>query len=367
MSFRVKTLLCAVMTAGLAAGFFHHVRPSMGADFGRLHIFLFNLVAGGSSLLYFARGKNSPGPTVAAYFLVALAFSFFAFKGWHDLSVIACLGLFALVESVRIRRFTFFPFEFFRPEGDTALKFLHAALLCLSIGLLLCSLAILDHSRLHLFNSPKFGLETFFLGFSFPISLVSFYAIFRLVPKAEGPSETIAHNAAFWLLNLGVIIFFLFILAGSVWGQAFASFTLYFAVLLVFKILCQRGEKGQPRIILLSGLCFLLGAALTGIAYIIIEMAIGTGLSDRFLMRFHAFLALYGWNLSGIIALARKDDFPINIRSPRIVAHHWLVVAVLAPLGYGNPLAAMLAVAFFALFLGIVLFAANSGDQRSLK
>jgi len=355
------------MTAALAAGFFHHVRPSMGADFARLHIFLFNLVSGGSCLLFFAQGKKSPGPTVAAYFLVALAFSLFAFKGWHDLSALACLGLFVLVESVRIRRFSFFPFEFFRAGADTAEKFLHAALLCLSIGLLLCSLAILDHARLHLFNSPKFGLETFFLGFSFPVSLVSFYAIFRLVPRAEGRTETLAHNASFWLLNLGVIIFFLFILAGSVWGQALASFTLYFAVLLVMKILWQRGEKGQPRIILLSGLFFLLGAALTGIAYIIIEMAIGTGLPDKALMRLHAFLALYGWNLSGIIALARKDDFPIRIRMPRLAAHHWLVVALLAPLGWGYPAFAAAAVALYAMFLRTVLFAAGSGEERSVR
>ncbi len=365
MSDPFKATLCSVMAAALAFGFFHHVAPDRGDAFERLHIFLFNLVSGGTSILWFAQGRGRLTPRLGAFFILAALFAVSAFFDWYGLSAALCLGLFAIVESVRIGRFSFFPARFFDPRADSSEKFLEASLLCLSIGLLLCCLAILDTSRFHIVNSPKFSLYTFFLGFSFPVSLVSFSMIFKIVPPARTKGEMLAHNAAFWLLNLGVIIFFAFILAGSAAGETAASITLYFAVLLTWRILHGAGEPGQPRAILLSGLGFLLLTALTGIAFILFELAFGAPPPGRFLLRLHAFLALYGWNLSGLVVLLRLSDFPLALSPRRAIGLHWLVVAVAAPAGYESGPAAIFAVILYAAFLRTVLFAPRRARERT--
>ena len=79
-------------------------------------------------------------------------------------------------------------------------------------------------------------------------------------------------------------------------------------------------------------------------------------------MRLHAFTALYGWNLSGLIVIGRHDDFPLQLHSSKIIALHWLTVLMLCPLGYFLPPFAILAVLSYGLLLWILLFNRGTVD-----
>ena len=53
MSRQLKILLWIVMTVAMTCGFLHHLVDPNIMNFERLHIFLFNLCAGGTLLIYF--------------------------------------------------------------------------------------------------------------------------------------------------------------------------------------------------------------------------------------------------------------------------------------------------------------------------
>jgi len=57
MSSRAKILLGVVMTLSLLCGFLHEIWPNAPLSFKRLHIFGFNLLTGGSLILYHIVGK----------------------------------------------------------------------------------------------------------------------------------------------------------------------------------------------------------------------------------------------------------------------------------------------------------------------
>ncbi|MGD8731605.1 MAG: hypothetical protein PVH92_06990, partial [Anaerolineales bacterium] len=145
--------------------------PRQGTfQFQRLHIFFFNLVCGGTVLLYFTQDRQKLTWQVLVFLIGSLAFSIAAFLNLYLVASIFCIMLAFVVETVRVRIFSFFPVEFFDNSVPLSRKFHHAALLCLSLGLLICAGVMIDTQYVHLLNDPYLILDDFFLGFSFPIS-----------------------------------------------------------------------------------------------------------------------------------------------------------------------------------------------------
>jgi hypothetical protein len=70
----------------------------------------------------------------------------------------------------------------------------------------------------------------------------------------------------------------------------------------------------------------------------------------------HSFASLYGWNLSGLAVICRKDDFPIRLHSSYIIIVHWITAIILAPLGTYFRGFAVLALGGYAFILYMILF-----------
>lgn len=366
MSRRAKFILLVTMTTALACGFLHHLIPPAVLNFERLHIFLFNLCSGGSLLLYFTEDRRRVSGLTRLFFILSLTFAFSAFGQWYLPCLIIPLILGGIVEHIRIKHFgSLLPRTLWSKKESVSRKFHQAALLCLSLGLFLSSPVILNSVYGHWLTIDKLKLDTFFLGFSFPLSLISMSVIFSLMEAKSGKKTMIFKELAFWTINLGVIVFFLFILAKWFIPQVVIATTLFLAVVLVLHLYAREGRRLQQKAFLTSGILFLLVTSLTGILYIL--LAFSPYYSPQFslpLLRLHAFTALYGWNLSGLAVISRHGDFPIQLHSRRVVYLHWSTVLILCPLGFFFPLVALLAVASYAWLLSTLLF--NHGPVDSL-
>ena len=355
----------AAILLAMLCGFLDPVWPEAGLSFKRLHIFLFNLVCGGALVIYHTEGRRAFSGRGKAYVALALIYALSAAAGFYPLTLAISVPLCLLVESVRVRRFSFLPVDFFwrdRPAGD---KFLHASLLCLSLAVALASLVIANNEYLGLGHYRKLTLDVFFLGYSFPVSLLTFSLMFSFM-KAEGPGrQPLLHQAAFWVVNAGVIVFFAFIVLEMVALEIAAALTLFAAVCAIYYLFLKGAPALQQTTFLLSGMTFLLLTGLTGVFYLLhypypgLEPYLGP------LLALHAMLSLYGWNLSGLIIVIRRDDFPIRLSSAAALLVHWNLVLVLMPLGKLDPLLGLLAVAVCAVFLRLVLFSpGDPGPQR---
>lgn len=364
-----KATIWLLMTTALACGFLHHLVPSSVMNFERLHIFLFNLCSGGTLLVYFTENRRELSGRGALFLTLALAFAWSAFRGWYLAALIIPLFLAAVVESVRIRHFgRCLPAALFSAGETTARKFHQAALLCLSLGLTTSSLAILNSQYGHWLALEKLKLDTFFLGFSFPLSLISMSAIFSLMKDEVQCTVACLKELAFWLINLGVILFFVFILAGWAMPQVAIAVVLFLAVVLILFLYWQQGIRLQQKAFLTSGILFLLITSITGITYILVALSAAYDRESWLpLLRIHAFTALYGWNLSGLAVIGRHDDFPIQLHSQKVIMIHWLTVGILCPLGYFFPAAAVLAVLCYGGLLYLLLFSAGQIDQSMIR
>lgn len=375
MNPKFKILLIFIMTCALSFGYLNQFLPvELQRNFERLHIFLFNLCAGGGILLYFSEYKKITA-RVILFMILAACYAVLAFFEMYIPAVATGFILAALVESVRIKRFSWLPHSFFKTATPVAEKFHHAALICLSVGLAMSSLVIINNKFLHLVYMEKLTLDTFFLGFSFPLSLISMSVIFSLMHEnmtfnkdKNGPNVDrlimILKNACFWIINLGVIIFFLFILFEINLYQIMVTSVLFCGVSLVLGLYWNLGGNIQQKHFLTSGIMFLVGTAITGIMYIAFTFSPGyTHEKYIFLMRCHAFLALYGWNLSGLAVLIRREDFPIKLHSGKLVIFHWFTVALLCPLGLNNQFFAIAAVLCYCIILYFFMFSKGTRDE----
>lgn len=366
MSWQFKTLLLVMMTLALACGFLHHLVPPSVLNFERLHIFLFNLCSGGTLLIYFTEGETSLSWRGRLFLALALAFALCAFLQWYVLAMLIPLALAHLIEQVRIEHFgNRFPSDLFSKHESVPRKFHQAALLCLSLGLAFSSPVILNSAYLHWYAVEKLKLDTFFLGFSFPISLISMSVIFSLMKQEAQPLTALLKEAAFWIINLGVIIFFGFILANLFTSQVVIALILFATVALIFYLYWYEGMELQQKAFLSSGILFLLVTSITGIAYILLSFSsYYTPEHSVPLLRLHAFTALYGWNLSGLAVISRHGDFPLMLHSRPVILLHWLTVLVLCPLGYFVPSIAVLAVLAYGGLLIRLLFNQGAMDQQ---
>lgn len=346
------------MTVALACGFMHHLIPADVMNFERLHIFLFNLCSGGTLLIYFTEDRKTLSTRGRLFYLLSISFALFSFFEWYLPTLVIPLLLAGIVEKVRMDHFgSFLPHSLLSTTENVGRKFHQAALLCLSIGLTISSPVILNSVYGHWLYLEKLKLDTFFLGFSFPLSLISMSVIFSLMQKHEMQFTIQIKEALFWTINLGVIIFFVFILAKWFVPQVMIATTLFVAVALVLYLYYHQGIQLQQKWFLTSGILFLLVTSITGILYILIAFSASYDQEKAMpLLRLHAFTALYGWNLSGLAVISRHGDFPIRLHSEKIIILHWITVLLLCPLGYFFPSCAILAVIFYIWLLQTLLF-----------
>lgn len=369
MSRNFKTTILVLFSAALTCGFMHHLISPTELNFERLHIFLFNLCGGGTLLIYFTEDKKELSIHGKLFFCGALAFAFSTFIGWYIPALILPLLLAIITERVRVLHFgNCIPLEMFTREERVSRKFHQASFLSLSFALILSSPVILNAIYMHWWNLEKLTLDTFFLGFSFPISLISMSVIFSLMRKAKDSLHKTLKEISFWIINLGVIIFFLFILAKLFIPQVIIATTLLLGVGLVLYLYKFHGIPSQQKAFLTSGIFFLLITSVSGIIYILLEFSTGYDPQQALpLLRLHAFTALYGWNLSGLAVVARHDDFPLQLHSMKSISLQWITVLILCPLGYFFPWAALFAVICYSLLLYNLLFRNGKVDADLLK
>lgn len=353
------------MTTALTCGFLHHLVAPEVINFERLHIFLFNLCSGGTLLVYFTEDTRRVSLRALAFLLLSMTFAVCAFMGSYISAMIIPLLLAAIIESVRVDHFgSCIPKALFSSQERTSRKFHQASLLCLSLGLVTSSLAILNSQYGHWLTLNKLTLDTFFLGFSFPISLISMSVIFALMKNHTDKLTDLLKEMSFWVINLGVIVFFLFILANWFLPQVAIATTLFLAVSLVLYLYWHQGIKLQQKAFLTSGILFLVVTSITGILYILLAFSDSYNPKETLpLLRMHAFTALYGWNLSGLAVISRHGDFPIRLHSQKVILLHWLTVFILCPLGYFFPVLAILAVCCYGRLLHILLFNDGRVDE----
>ncbi len=362
MSAPLRLLLGLTMTLALLAGFLHSLWPEALVSFKRLHIFLFNLCSGGALILYFTEGKNTFSPKVRLFFFLTLLYAFAAAAGWYIPAMLLSIPVVLIVESVRIERFSFFPFDFFSPETSVSSKFNHASLLCLSCGLVIASLVILNNEYLRLVSYEKLTLEVFFLGYSFPISLITMSVMFSFMTNRQSLLVAILMELSFWLVNLGVIIFFVFIILGLFIPEITMAITLFLSVCMIFYLFLMTAPRIQQKAFLTSGMVFLMFTGFTGILYILRYFVPVFDRYHEIVLLLHAMVSLYGWNLSGLFIIIRWDDFPIQLNSGYAIVLHWIIVLVLVPLGrYFSPLAPFIILAYVAL-LGIVFMGRSTRE-----
>lgn len=366
MTIRLKILFSCLMIVALCFGFINVYFPVESYSFERLHIFLFNLCSGGTILLYYTRQQVKMSKTVRLFFLTSLIYAFSAFFKMYPITIVASLFLCIFVEIVRVKRFGFFPWDFFDLKKTVSHKFHHAALLCLSIGIFMATLVILNNEYFKLVTMNKLTLNTFFLGFSFPLSLITLSLVFGMLKPIETSPGKPVMEVCFWTITLGVIIFFVFILFERFVPQIFVTAALFTAVITVFFLYRTFAEKIQQKLFLSSGIGFLIFTAITGIAYIIQQMQDGYDpMKTKWLLHMHVFASLYGWNLCGLAVICRFDDFPIRLDSSTVIFIHWLTAVCLAPLGVFYGPFAVLAVLGYA-FITLTLFFSSNRKELSV-
>ncbi len=346
-------------------GFFHHWNQSQ-LNFDRLHVFLFNLCSGGAVILYYTEGASRVSRRVALYFFTAILYAFSAFFEYYSVTLVLSVPLFFLVESIRVKRFSLFPKDFFTSVPISE-KFLQASLCCLSSAIFIASLVILNNVYFKMIYLEKLTLEVFFLGYSFPVSLLTLAIIFRFIKIGDDAVLRLIGEILFWTINLGVIVFFGFILFKFAVLEIMIATVLIFAVVLLFGLFFYKGEGYQRKHVLLSGVLFLVFTAITGLLYLLKYQFFFFNRYHEFVLTFHSAVALYGWNLSGLFLAIRWKDFPLKGNHYLIIALQWLIVFILAPLGKYSPLAAMMAVPAFAMLVTTTVMFSHTDPTLDLS
>ncbi len=345
----MRIILFLTMAVAFAFGYLDQI---IHFNFERLHIFLFNLSSGGFIILYLAENRKKPSFLVYLFYMLSLVFAFLAFLELYLAAMMLAIVLGSIAEIIRLRNFPFFPKDFFRSHVPISRKFQQASLLCLVLGLFLSSVVILNNQYYHWFYFPKLTLNVFFLGFSFPVSLITLSVIFNFIKSDRSPSTEIIEHYSFWSINLGVIVFFIFIIFEIFPAEFAAAFTLFVSVIIVFFFFFRFGIDQQQKKFLISGIFFLLGTAITGLLYIILKMV---GNYDKFwgnlILWLHTYLSLYGWNLSGLMIILRWNHFPIHVNTKSAILFHWIIISIFAPLGKKSLFFAGVAILTYIAFL----------------
>ncbi|MCG6930421.1 MAG: hypothetical protein LJE64_07665 [Desulfofustis sp.] len=361
--FRSRPLRFAILGLMVVAFMFGFADQLVNLNFERLHIFFFNLCAGGFIILYHTENTARPSFRCYGFLALSLIYALLAFAKLYPAAALISLTLGLLVEWIRIRSFSLVPRELFDQQVSVVDKFHHASVLCLSLGLFIATFVLLNDTSLHWLPYKNLTLDVFFLGYSFPVSLITMSVMFSFIRRDIGQPLRYVKQGFFWTINVGVIIFFLFI----VFDMRIAKFTiatiLFITVVLIFSFFLLLGRNLQQKYFLLSGMSFLVFTGITGIFYIeIANYADVYARWGRLLLSSHSYLSLYGWGLSGLLILIRWNDFPLKLNSWLVILFHWTVIGILAPLGKTSPLIAVAAIVAYCLFLHF-FFREESGGK----
>lgn len=326
-----------------------------------LHVFLFNLTGGGILLLIHARGKTGPGAMEAGFLAGAFVFLAGVFFNLPALNIVAALWLGVLVESVRWKKYSWFPYEFFT-GAPVSRKFEQASLLCLSLGLFIATGTIINNDYIHLVHFDKLDLHVFFLGFSFPLSLITYSLIFHRAENSGRPRRRTLEEFCFWGLNLGVIIFFVFIVLEIFIMQLVMALTLFITVWLTMYVHLVSGRRGPEWRFLISALFFLVAGSVTGIIYIIMLWKM-KHYTSGYLLSLHSAANLFGWNLTWMMLTVRQGEFPLRAGIKFLVPLHWAFVLTI-PAARVNPYFAVISIILCGLLLGLDFFIASKGPGK---
>lgn len=328
---RFRPFLMIIMFLAFIFGFIDSFFP---VNFTRLHIFLFNITTGGFIILYYTEGEKRISPATGAYLVLSIIYSILAFFDLYLMTIPFSLILFGIVETIRIRRFAFFPADFFKSYSSVSSKFHQASLLCLSLALLLSTAVILNHEYFHWVHYEKLTLNVFFLGFSFPVSLITMSIMFHFIQENKQRLTIFIENSIFWLINCGVITFFVFIILEISVAEVAAASVLFTTVIVLYFYFLKFGRNLQQKTFLVSGMTFLLFTAITGLLYIPAKSLYADSENiPKLLLHMHASISLYGWNLSGLFVILRWNDFPLKLNSKIFILFHWIIIVGLVPLG----------------------------------
>lgn len=352
----IRSALFLTMSVAFIFGYMDYF---LQMNFERLHIFLFNLTSGGFTILYLTEGRTLPSAKTVIFYILSICYAVLAFMKIYIPAAVLAVVLAFIVESYRIKKFSFFPSIFFSRDSPASEKFHHASLLCLVIALLMSSFVVLNESSFHLFYSEKLTLDVFFLGFSFPVSLITMSIIFGIIESKGRIAVITAEHLFFWFICGGVIIFFIFIIMKSFYGEVFISFFLFTTVVLIFLTFFKYGKIIQQKYFLVSAIYFLMATAVTGIIYILMKHTDYNELHGKIILRMHAFYSLYGWNLTGMMVIIRWDDFPIALNTKKAIYYHWGVILILAPFAKFIPQLIVPAICAYIIFLSVFFFYGN--------
>ena len=334
-------------------------------NFERLHIFLFNLCAGGFIILYHTENTDRPSPRCYTFLILSLVYAVSAFLKFYYVAALLSFSLGLLVETIRIRSFSFVPSDLFAFRTSVVDKFHHASVLCLSLSLFIATFVLVNDNLFHWLPYKNLTLNVFFLGFSFPVSLITMSVMFSFISQDISPFLRALKQTFFWTVNIGVIVFFLFIVFELDVEKFIIAVVLFFTVTMIFAFFLIFGINVQQKHFLLSGMIFLVFTGITGVFYIVLaDFPEAYSRWGKLLLNCHAYLSLYGWSLSGLLLLVRWNDFPLKLNSLGIITFHWLVITVLAPLGKTNTVLAVTASVCFCLFLHFYFRENNSAQVR---
>jgi hypothetical protein len=358
---RLRAFILGLMVLAFLFGFADQVYDR---NFERLHIFLFNLCSGGFIIIYHT--ENTARPSLRCYLFLGLSllYAVLAFLNLYQGAALLSLLLGVLVESIRIRAFSLVPRDLLAPAVPVSDKFHHASILCLSLALFIATFVLLNDTVLHWLPYKNLTLNVFFLGFSFPVSLITMSVMFSYIRRSLAPPLYLVKQGFFWSVNLGVIIFFLFIIFDLQLAKTLIAVFLFVTVILIFGYYLLLGIDVQQKHFLLSGMTFLVFTGITGIFYIVLaKYPEAYKQWGRLLLTGHAYLSLYGWSLSGLLILMRFNDFPLKLNSWLIISFHWLVIGILAPLGKTDPFIAIAAIICYCLFLHLFFEEKGAGPM----
>lgn len=361
--FNSKPLRIVILGLMVIAFMFGFADLLWDLNFERLHIFFFNLCAGGFIILYHTENTAKPSIRCYAFLVLSLIYALLAFAKFYPAAALASFTLGLLVEWIRIRSFSFIPRELFDLQVSVVDKFHHASVLCLSLGLFIATFVLLNDTSLHWLPYKNLSLNVFFLGYSFPVSLITMSVMFSFIRRDISQPLRYIKQSFFWTINIGVIVFFLFIVFEMRIAEFAIATILFITVVLIFSFFLLLGINLQQKHFLLSGMSFLVFTGITGIFYIELSSHYDEYMRwGRLLLNGHSYLSLYGWGLSGLLILIRWNDFPLKLNSGLIIFFHWLVIGILAPLGKTNLLFAFVAIIAFCLFLHL-FFQEKKGEK----
>jgi hypothetical protein len=123
---------------------------------------------------------------------------------------------------------------------------------------------------------------------------------------------------------------------------------------------------GEPEEFLISGMLLLVLTGVTGIVLVVWNVISSYNSSGYgLLLQTHAYLSLYGWNLSGLVVMIHYYEFPLRLHSFEVILLHWVTVAILAPAASRYGALALVVIPLFAVLMGVVLF--TPGDTHNFR